>query len=69
MSTANHHLYAVAKEEWGTKGCKSSTIMQALQPLQLVKGTSRDKVTLLSEEMKSVALAVLESCLSEGISE
>jgi len=32
------------------------------------KGTSQDKVLLISEEIKSVALAVLELCLSEGIS-
>ena len=31
------------------------------------KGTSRDDVTLISEEIKSVALAVFELCLSEGI--
>ena len=32
------------------------------------KGTSQDEATLISEEIKSVALAVLELCLSEGIS-
>jgi len=32
------------------------------------KGTSRDKATLISEEIKSLAQAVLELCLSEGIS-
>ena len=32
------------------------------------KGTSRDEMTLISEEIKSLALAVLELCLSEGIS-
>jgi len=31
-------------------------------------GTSQDKATLISEEIKSLALAVLELCLSEGIS-
>ena len=33
-----------------------------------MKGTSRDEATLISEELKSLALAVLELCLSEGIS-
>ena len=33
-----------------------------------MKGTSRDEVTLISEEIPSLALAVLELCLSEGIS-
>jgi len=32
------------------------------------KGPSRDKVILIIEEIKSVALAILELCLSEGIS-
>ena len=32
------------------------------------KSTSQDKVTLISEEIKSLSLAVLELCLSEGIS-
>ena len=29
-SIANHHLYAVVKKEWGTKGYKGSTMMLAL---------------------------------------
>jgi len=32
------------------------------------KGTSQDEVTLISEEIKSLVLAILELCLSEGIS-
>jgi len=32
------------------------------------KGTSQDEATLISEEIKSLALAILELCLSEGIS-
>ena len=32
------------------------------------RGTSRDEVTLISEEIKFLALAVLELFLSEGIS-
>jgi len=42
--------------------------MQALLQLRLLKGTSQDEATLISEEIKSLAPAVLELCLSEGIS-
>ena len=34
---------------------------------RLVKGTSWDEAILISEEIKSLVLAVLELCLSEGI--
>ena len=34
--------------------------MQALQLLQLVKSTSRDEAMLIDEEIKPVALAILE---------
>ena len=37
--------------------------------LWLAKGTSRDKVTLSSEEIKPVALSIVEACLAEGISQ
>jgi len=33
-----------------------------------VKGTSWDEAKLISEEIKSLALAILEICLSQGIS-
>ena len=49
------------KAQRGTKVC--SARMQALKLLQLVKDTSRDEVMLVSEEIKSVALAVLDLCL------
>ena len=39
--------------------------MQALELLWLAK---RDEVTLNSEEIKPVAFAIIELCLSEGIS-
>ena len=44
-------------------------MMQALKLLRLVKSTSQVEAMLISEEIESVALAVLELCLSEGISE
>jgi len=43
--------------------------MQALELQRLAKGTSWDKTTLNSEEIKSIALAVIELRLSEGISQ
>ena len=35
----------------------------------MLKGTCRTEVTLKSEKIKPVALAVIELCLSEGISQ
>ena len=43
-------------------------MMQAFELLWLVKSMSWDKVTLNGEKIKSVAIAVIELCLSEGIS-
>jgi len=42
--------------------------MQALELLQLAKGMSLDEATLNSEEIKPVAIAIIELRLSEGIS-
>jgi len=42
--------------------------MQALQLLQLANGTSLDEVTLSTEEIKPIAIGIIELCLSEGIS-
>ena len=43
-------------------------MMQALEYCSWLKGTSPDRVTMNSEEIKSVALAIIELRLSEGIS-
>ena len=43
--------------------------MQALELQQWLKGTSWDEATLNNGEIKSIALAVIELCLSEGISQ
>jgi len=51
-----------------SKGHKGSTLMQALYSCGWWKGTSQDEATLISEEIESLAPAVLELCLSEGIS-
>ena len=44
-------------------------MMQALELLQLAKGTSQDKATLNNEEIKPATLVIIELCLSEGISQ
>ena len=43
-------------------------MMQPLELLWLQKGTSRDKLTLNSENIKPVAIASIKLSLSEGIS-
>jgi len=43
-------------------------MMQALELLWLAKGTSWDEVTLISEEIKPVAITIIKLCLSKGIS-
>ena len=40
-----------------------------MQALERRKGTSPDEATLNSEEIKPVAIAVIELCFSEGIRE
>jgi len=51
-----------------SKGYKGSTLMQALYQLWLVKRHISGRSDVDSEEIKSLALAILELCLSEGIS-
>ena len=53
------------KREWGTKVVP---LCKQCSRCGLWIGTSRDKVMLISEEIKSVALAVLELYMSEYIS-
>ena len=43
--------------------------MEALELQRLAKGTSLDEVTLNSEQIKPIALAVIELRLSEGTSQ
>ena len=42
-------------------------MMEVLELLQLAKGMFRDKVTLNSKKIKSVAIAIIDLRLSEGI--
>ena len=43
-------------------------MIQALELQRLAKSTSQDKVMLNSEDIKLVPIAIIELCLSEGIS-
>ena len=60
MHTANRHLCGNGEAQRRTKGSFGKTMMQALELLQLAKGTSPDRVTLKSEEIKPVAIAIME---------
>ena len=69
-ATANRHLRSSGKkngEQWRTKVRLGRTMMRGLELRRLAKGTTRDKTTLNSEEIKLIALAVIELRLSEGI--
>jgi len=67
VCTANHHLRG-SGERNGAQRRTKVTMIQALELLQLAKGTSPDKATLNSKEIPPVAIAIIELCLSEGIS-
>jgi len=43
-------------------------MMLAMKLLHLAKGTSPDEAMSNSEEIKPVALSIVELCLAEGIS-
>jgi len=61
--------YAVVKKRMGDqRGTKVAPWCKHCSSCSWWKGTSRDEATLISEEIKSLALAVFELCLSEGIS-
>ena len=62
-------LFAVSKDEWHTKEDTGRSMKNALYILQYAKGTSQAEAASNSEKIKPVALAVVELCLSEGISQ
>ena len=69
MLQPNRH-FAVSKDEWSTKENTGQSLKNALKYCGMTKSTSRSKMTLNSEKIKPVALAVNELlCFSEGISE
>jgi len=63
----NQHL-ALSAKRTGTREDKGSTMMPCMWLLQLVKSTSLDEATSSSEEIKPVALSIVELCLAESIS-
>ena len=68
--TTNRHVCSRGERTEAQRRTKvnfSRTMMQALE-LPWQKGTYRDKVMLNSEEIKPVALTIIELRLSEGIS-
>jgi len=69
-ATANCHLRGSEERNGEQKRTKVSfdrTMMRVLELQQLAKGTSPDEAMLNSEEIKPIALVVIELRLSEGI--
>ena len=63
-ATAKLTLFAVSKDEWGTKEDTGKSMKNALYILQYAK---RHLSGSNSEKIKPIALAVIELHLSEGI--
>jgi len=63
----NRHFFVVNKDEWDTKEDTGKSMKNALHVQRYAKGTSQAEVTLNSEKIKPVALAIVELCESEGI--
>jgi len=69
--TANCHLRGSGERNRAQRRTKVNfgrTMMQALELLQLAKGTSREEAMLNSAKIKPIALAVIKLHLSEDIS-
>ena len=72
VCTTNRHFCGSGERNGKQRKTKLSfgrTMMQTLELLGWQKGMSRDKVMLISEKIKPVAIAVIELCLSECISQ
>jgi len=67
VSTTKSTLFVVNKDEWYTKEGHGKSMKNALYVQPYGKGTSQAEATLNSEKIKPVALAIVESCESEGI--
>ena len=61
-ATVKSTLFAVSKDEWGTKEDTGKSMKNALYVLQAPLGSN-------SEKVKPVALAIIELCLSGGTSQ
>jgi len=60
-------LFVVNKDEWDTKEGHGKSMKMHCMHSSMVKVTSWAEVTLNSEKIKPVALAIVELCESEGI--
>jgi len=65
----NQHSLALSAKITETKDDNGSTMMLAMLLLQLAKSTSWDEVMSSNEEIKPVALSIVELCLAKGISQ
>ena len=61
--------FTVSKDEWNTKEDTGKSLKNTLTVLRYAKGTSRAETTSNSENIKPVALAIIELRRSEGISQ
>ena len=67
-ATTKSTLFTVSKNEWNTKEDTGKSLKNTLH-VRMPKGISWAEVTSNSEKIKPVALAVIELCLTEGISQ
>ena len=71
MRAANCHIHGSGERNGAQRRPKVSfttAMIQALELLWLAKSTSWDEAMLNSEEIKPIALTIIELRLSEGIS-
>jgi len=71
-ATTNHHLLGSGERNQKQRRTTVSfgrTMIRALELQCWQKGTSWDEATFISEEIKPIALTVMELHLSEGISQ
>ena len=54
--------FPLSNDEWNTKEDTGKSMKNALHLLWCVKGTSRAEVTLISDKIKSIALAIIKLC-------
>jgi len=72
MPTSKSTLFVLSKDEWDTKESIGKSMKNALYVQRygsMAKATSRAEVMSNSEKIKSMSLAIVELCESEGISQ